>query len=246
VPKRTRDAPRFFPETQWSLVGRAGRVSDDAHRQAIVELVKRYAPVLQSYLVYRKEIESHQAEDYVQGFLLSKVVESNFIAGASPERGRFRAFLLKSLNQYVIQQVRHEQALKRGGRGGAIALEEEMDVAGDAEPDSFDIDWARQLLSEAITRMHNECVATARKDVWEIFDARVLGPALRDQEPIGYEELVEKFALVSPAQASNLLVTGRRTFARILRSLIAEYEQDDLQIDMEIGELQKVLARAGG
>ena len=43
--------------------------------------------------------------------------------------------------------------------------------------------------------------------------------------------------------ASNVLITAKRTFVRVLRGLVGEYEQDETQIDAEIADLQKVLAR---
>ena len=243
--KRTPDTPRYFPETQWSLVGRAGCADEAGQREALVELLKRYMPALQSFLVWRKRIDSHKAEDYLQGFLLSKIVESGLISGASKERGKFRSYLLASLNQYVMQQIRHEQALKRGA-ASSVGLEEDMDAAApEAEPgDSFDVAWARELLSQAIRKMHNECIAGRRKDVWQLFEAKVIDPVLHGREPLPYEELVKRFGLVSPAQASNLLVTGRRTFVRVLRSLIAEYEPDPDRIDAEVNDLQTILSRA--
>ena len=240
---RAMEGPRYFQTTQWSLVRRAGEgVDEQTQRLALVELLKRYMPALHSYLVYRKKFDTHRADDLLQGFLLSKVVEHDLVKQARQEQGKFRTFLVTALSRYVISQIRLELAEKRGG--GAAADDSEFDAAADEEPDSFDIAWARELLSQAVRRMHDECKATGRSDVWEIFHARVVAPALHGAEPLAYEQLVERFKLVSPAQASNLLVTGRRTFVRVLRGLIAEYETDDVQIDSELNDLQKILSRS--
>jgi DNA-directed RNA polymerase specialized sigma24 family protein len=238
------DGPRYFPETQWSMVQRAAQGTGVNQRDALVELLTRYSPVLQSYLVYRKRFQTHEAEDLVQGFLLSKVLEQDLIAGARQESGMFRAYLVTALNRYVISQIRHEQALKRGGADGPAALSEHTDLEDQSSADSFDIDWARQLLAQAIDATREECLASDRADVWGIFHARVLEPALTQSEPMSYEELVERFKLVSPAQASNLLITGRRTFVRVLRRLISEYEPDEQRIDAEISDLQTILSHA--
>ena len=239
---RATEGPRYFQTTQWSLVMRAGGADEQTQRQALVELLKRYMPALHSYLVYRKKFDSHRADDLLQGFLLSKLVEHDLLADARREIGKFRSFLVTALNRYVISQIRQEQAEKRGG--GATSVDTEFDAAAESEPDSFDVAWARELLSQAVRRMHQECSGTGRDDVWEIFEARVVGPALEGREPLAYDQLVERFKLVSPAQASNLLVTGRRMFVRVLRGLIAEYEPDDARVDAELNDLQAVLARA--
>ncbi len=239
---RAADGPRYFQTTQWSLVMRAGGADEQTQRQALIELLKRYMPALHSYLVYRKRFDTHRADDLLQGFLASKVVEHDLVADARREMGRFRSFLVTALNRYVISEIRREQAEKRGG--GALATDGEFETAADAEPDSFDVEWARELLGQAVSRMRQECIGTGRNDVWEIFDARVIGPALQGREPMAYEQLVERFGLVSPAQASNLLITGRRSFVRVLRGLIAEYEPDDQRIDAELNDLQTVLSRS--
>jgi len=71
----------------------------------------------------------------------------------------------------------------------------------------------------------------------------LLGPMLHHAEPLPYEQLVEKFRLASPAQASNLLITARRMFVRVLRAVIGEYEPDEKAIDAEIAELMEQLSR---
>jgi hypothetical protein len=80
--------------------------------------------------------------------------------------------------------------------------------------------------------------------VWGVFDARILGPTHRDEPPLEYTTLVVRFGLKSPAQASNVLMTGKRMFERTLRSLVAEYVAEGEDIESEIGDLREVLAKA--
>jgi hypothetical protein len=54
---------------------------------------------------------------------------------------------------------------------------------------------------------------------------------------------VMRHKLESPMQASNILMTGKRNFERTLRSVIAEYANED-EIEIEIVELRQILARA--
>src|SRR3954469_23630165 len=97
--------PRYFPTTHWSLVKKAGCTSGESQRAALVEVLNRYMPALRSHLIYHKRIESHQAEDLLQGFLLSKVIEQDLIGAARQERGRFRSFLLTALDRFAISQA---------------------------------------------------------------------------------------------------------------------------------------------
>jgi hypothetical protein len=91
--------------------------------------------------------------------------------------------------------------------------------------------------------MRAECERSGRRDVWGVFEARIVAPMLDDAAPPPYDQLVARFALASPAQASNVLVTGKRMFVRALRGVIGEYELGEDHIDAEIADLRAVLAR---
>jgi hypothetical protein len=82
--------------------------------------------------------------------------------------------------------------------------------------------------------------------VWGVFESRLLAPILHRAEPADYEELVGRFGLASAAQASNVLITAKRMFARIIRAVVGEYALGDEEIETEIRELHTVLGRASG
>ena len=109
--------------------------------------------------------------------------------------------------------------------------------------ESFDIPWARQVLHEAMRRMRTECHHIGRFDIWDVFESRIVAPALEGGDPVDYQTLVNRHRLQSPMQASNLLMTAKRTFERTLRSVISEYADED-QIEAEIIDLRQILARA--
>ncbi len=71
-----------FPTTHWSLVARAGGGDIKAQRNALVQLLTRYMPALRLHLVSRKRMDEHRAEDVLQGFLSSKIVEQGIIERA--------------------------------------------------------------------------------------------------------------------------------------------------------------------
>lgn len=234
-----------FPSTHWSLVARAGADETPAQRQALVEILKRYMPALRLHLIARRRLDEHRADDVLQGFLAGKLIEQGIIERARREKGKFRTFLLTALDRYYVSEFRKENARKRGAQA-TVSIGEDTDVAQTSDPGSeqFDVAWARQLLDQAIERMKVECQASGRGDVWGIFEARILGPILHDAPPLEYEQLVSRFGLTSPTQASNLLVTGKRMFARILRSLVGEYAKEDADIDEEIADLTAILSHS--
>jgi RNA polymerase sigma-70 factor (ECF subfamily) len=237
--------PSSFPTTRWSLVNRAGKIDGTAARQALTEIVQRYLPPLRSHLVRRQRVDPHRADDLIQSFLADKVLEDELIGWARQERGKFRTFLLTALDRFVISEGRAQRAKKRSPDKLA-ELDEALDQSASAPSvdEQFDIEWARQVIDQAVARMQKECTDSGRRDVWGVFELRVLNPMLHGTPPLDYAQLVERFSLESPAQASNVMVTGKRMFVRCMRSLIAEYVGDDEQrIDEELGDLQRIAGR---
>jgi hypothetical protein len=174
------------------------------------------------------------------------VLEQNLIASADQARGRFRSLLLVSLDRYVVDQLRRGRARKRspGQLASIDAIDESLAPVKVSEP--FDRAWAKEVLDGSVKRMREECRTAGRDDVWGVFEQRILNPATDGAPPMPYEQLIERFHFQSPAQASNVLVTAKRMFARVLRDVVGEYADDAGEVDEEIRELKEILARGSG
>jgi hypothetical protein len=98
------------------------------------------------------------------------------------------------------------------------------------------------VLDEALRRMRTHCGDSGRMDVWGVFEARVLAPALEGASPASYGELVQRFGFHSPSQATNVLATAKRMYARMLRWVVSEYARDAQEFEEEIGQLREILA----
>lgn len=239
------DPNERFPTTHWSLVARAGVDPAAAQREALGHLLTRYVPALRAHLTRRQGMSSSDADDAVQQFVADKILERNLIAHADQQRGKFRTFMLTSLNRFVSNLRRDEAAQKRAPdpRGVMPLGDRAGDVAGeDRAADVFDQQWAREVLSHALSLMRQECRESDRGDVWGVFHCRLVAPLLEGAAPADYETIVEQYGLKSPAQASNVLITGKRMFARALRATVGEYTRDHEEIDAEIDQLQQILA----
>jgi RNA polymerase sigma-70 factor (ECF subfamily) len=235
-----------FPTTHWSLVALAG--DDDGHvrRAALESLLRRYLGPLRSFLMARRRLNEHQADDVLQEFVCSKVLVHELMPRADRERGRFRTYLLTALERFTLNKLRDSAAYNR--RANAADIENVPERAADdsAPIRSFEVDWARQLLQNAVEHMKRECEESGRRDLWEVFNARLLQPMLTDAEVESYDDLIKRVGIASPAAASNLLITAKRMFVRNLRALVAEYEPDEAAIDREIVELRSILAAHPG
>jgi len=236
-----------FPATQWSLVARAGERDGADSREALSMLLQRYLPALRAHLVIEKRIPPDRASDLLQGFVADKIIEQDLLRHAEKSKGKFRSFLLVTLNHYIISQHRSDTAAKRAPRESIEALDERAtQLPGGHDPSAqFNIAWARQLLDEAIGRMKVECTHSKRLDVWTVFEGRVLRVALDGQEASEYSELIKQLGLATPLEACRLLTTAKRMFSRILQSVAGEYAGADGDADAEIEDLRQTLSKGG-
>jgi hypothetical protein len=237
-----------FAPTQWSLVDRAAQSGLEGRRELGV-LLQRYLPALRAHLRIQKRLSAEQVEELLQGFVAEKVVEQNLVAHADQAKGKFRSFLLIALDRFVIDQNRRACAAKRAAREGAeVSLDDQAAagmgaIARNPEPSrQFNIAWAQELIRETLGRMKKECEESGQWDVWVIFESRVLCPAFDGEQPISYEDLVQRLNLQAPIQAANLLTTAKRKFTRILRSVVGEYAGDEKRIDQEILDLKSIIS----
>lgn len=235
--------PPPFPTTRWSLVARAAdRTGGGA--EALEDLLLQYAAPMRRYLTVRWHARPEVVDDLLQAFVADKILQQEILTKADARRGRFRGFLMSVLNNFAANYFRDERRVKRGS-GEIVTLGNLDPTADDGDPAAaFDVEWARQVVQRAVARMRGECERSGRADLWGVFEARILGPTLHHQPPVPYGELVQRFGLASPEQASNVLMTAKRTFARCLRGVISEYEDDPAEVEAEMADLQTILARA--
>lgn len=236
----------LFPTTHWSLMEVIRRGDVRVRQQALEQFLVRYLPALRAHLVRTRNVPRQDAEDLLQEFVAKRILERDLVSRVEPGVGRFRTFLLKSLDHFLIDQLRRQRACKRSPGGGRLVpIDDEKDegpVSGGCA-DPFDIAWARRVIHEALRRMQEHCAAQGRLDLWEVFRCRLVEPLLEGVPPAGYEALVAQFRLKSPAQASNVLASAKRMYARTLRAVVAEYAADEEEIEAELRDLREILRR---
>ena len=238
-----------FPVTRWSLISRArgSGLTDAMSRQALDELLRRYLPALKTHLVLTRRLDPDRADDLLQSFAASRVVEQGLLERVGPGRGRFRTYLLHAVTNFLVDQIRAERAQKRSaGDVHSLAAPDGLDIdpADDAPTpaDAFDATWARHVIDQATALMREQCAREDRADIWEVFEGRVLAPALDGAAPVPYERLVARFNYATPEQASNVLMTAKRSFQRALRQVVSDY-CDESEVEDELRDLRAVVAR---
>lgn len=233
--------------TLWALVVEAGKEDHENSREALGILLQRFERPMREYLASAWSLSADAIDDVVQQFIADKVLEGNLMGRAVRERGHFRGFLKTSLKRYMIDWRRKQTALKRAPRSSIVSLDEQLDAASlhDSGEQAFDVAWAQDVLRNALERMRSECVEAGKAVEWELFEVRVLAPMLEGARPIQYRDLVERFGLESPDQATKLLRKAREHYAQCLRAVVAEGVRDPSEVDVEIAELRQHLVSGG-
>ena len=104
---------RTFCTTHWSLVLAAGNTQSPQAREALEKLCRTYWYPLYAY-VRRKGFQAHDAQDLTQEFF-ARLLARNYLSVADRNRGKFRSFLLGSLEHFLAREWTKGRAQKRGG-----------------------------------------------------------------------------------------------------------------------------------
>ncbi len=205
---------------------------------ALEQLCRTYWFPLYAY-VRRRGHTKEDAEDLVQAFF-ERFLAKNYLEGLSAERGRFRAFLLAALKNFLINDWRKTQRLKRGGGETALSLDWEtadtkFQVAAQAEPSpdqAYDREWALALLSKVIERLQAECAADGKAKLFEqlkVFLAAGKSETAQSEiaKTLGMEEGAVRVAV-------HRL---RKRYRQLLRDEIANTLSDPAMVDEEMRAL---------
>ena len=201
-----------FTTTHWSNVLHAGGEDSPTARAALERLCAAYWYPLYAH-VRRRGQGPDDAADLTQEFF-AVLLRRNSLAHVGPEKGRFRTFLLTSLDYFLHDQSARDHAAKRGGGAMLVqldALEAEqrfaLEPATDETPDkAFDRRWAAALLEQAFARLE---VEQAQGGKAELF-ARLKPFLAREVEPGEYDALAGELKLAANTVAKNVQRLRRR------------------------------------
>jgi RNA polymerase sigma-70 factor (ECF subfamily) len=232
-----------FATTHWSMVLAAKEVAAPQAQAALSALCNLYWLPLYGYL-RRSGCAPEEAEDVVQGFF-ARLLEKGDLAQVSPERGRFRSFLLAAVKHFLANERDRARALRRGGGRTAFSLDvaaAESRYAAEASdsqtPDAvFDRQWALTLLARVQERLREEFAAAGKAGRYEH-----LHPLIGGEAAGSYREAAAALGLTENA-VMVAVHRLRQRFRELLREEIAQTLSTPEQIDEEIRDLFAALRR---
>ncbi len=231
-----------FHDTHWSVVLLA-REGESLRAAAAVEAICRaYWYPLYAY-VRRCGEPPAEAQDLTQAFF-ARFLERDSLRSATPDRGRFRWFLLASLKNFLANEWERARAQKRGGGQSPIALDalgpEEryaLEPADALSPDkAYDRFWAMRLLDLSRQKLQEEFSAAGRAERFGKLEQFLPGRQSCDS----YAGLATQFRVTEGAIKADVSRLRRR-YGELLRAGVAHTLGTHADLDDELRHLVEAL-----
>ncbi len=224
-----------FVTTHWSVVLAAGQSDTTRARDALARLCQTYWYPLYAH-ARRRGHSPHDAQDLTQEFM-AHVLECGAFASADSSRGRFRSFILKSMDNFLAHEWQKARARKRGGGHELISLDLalaekrfDLEPADTSTPDKlFDKHWAYTLLEEVLNRLEAEYRHNAKGELFlalrETFTGR------KESQP--YAVLAARLNM-NEATVKVAVHRLRKRYRELLSAEIANTVQDPAEAEDEL------------
>jgi DNA-directed RNA polymerase specialized sigma24 family protein len=229
-----------FSTTRWTVVLAAGDPNHPDASAALDRLCRTYWYPVYAY-VRRKGRIAAEAEDLTQEFF-SRLLSRGFPSGVRREGGKFRSYLLRALDHFLINEWRRENSVKHGGGTTTFSLDGvnadaryRMEPADAATSESlYERRWATTVLDAVRERLRLEYAQQGKDQLFAALEPCLTG----GDDPLRYAELMTRLDLKSSAlkMAVHRL---RKRFGQLLREEVAHTVASSDEIDGEIRQLIK-------
>jgi RNA polymerase sigma-70 factor (ECF subfamily) len=232
-----------FTTTHWSVVLAAGQESSPEAAQALAELCRSYWYPLYAY-VRRKGYAVADAQDLTQEFF-ARFLEKNYAGAVDRQKGKFRSFLLASLEHFLAKEWTRAHRLKRGGGQTIIAWDgcdpEERYRLEPADHSTaerlYEKRWALTVLEQAMAALGSEYTAAGKKKIFEELRPFLSG----DDDDVSYSDLAGKLEM-SEGAVRVAVHRLRQRYGECVRAEIAKIVQRPEHIEEELGHLLAALS----
>ena len=216
--------------------------------EALAELCRTYwEPVF--LFVSRRGYSIQEAQDLTQDFFLM-ILETDWLKHADEHRGKFRSFLLKSVQNFLSHAHEKSRAQKRGGKLEFISLDRPTQPASrlcvapetlEALPPErlFDLRWAATVVDKALGRLREECESHGRLRLFETLSSHLAA----ERGDISYARLAADLG-IGEGMVKKQLHNLRQRYRWLLRDEVSQTVENSTDVDDEIRYLCTVLAAA--
>ena len=226
-----------FRTTHWGLVAQAGEHESAASAEALETLCRAYWYPLYAY-VRRKGHDATESQDLIQEFF-ARFLASHSVRSVDRRKGRFRSFLLGSMEHFLAKQWNHARRLKRGGGLVIFSLDDDpeqrygLEPADEMTPERiFERRWALLLLENSMSRLRLECAEKGKADLFDRAKSLISGD--RASEPYADLATVTRMTEGALRVAVHRL---RQRYGELLRDEIAQTVSSPEEFNVELRAL---------
>jgi RNA polymerase sigma factor (sigma-70 family) len=232
-----------FVTTHWSLVQRAAENSSLNGQAALEELCRIYWYPLYA-CVRRKGHNPEEAQDLTQAFF-ARLLEKSYISHANPQLGKFRTFLLTSLQRFLVNEWQKATAKKRGGGASLIAMDAyQTETRYQAEPADaltpekiFEKRWALALLDHVLGKLQAEFASAGKLEQFEAMKILIWG----DRSAPAYSDVATRLRMTEGA-LKVAVHRLRHRYRELLRDEVARTVAGPSEVDEELRHLLTVVS----
>ncbi len=229
---------RHFATTQWSIVIAAGDAGREDARDALSQLCDTYWYPLYAY-VRQRGYTAPDAQDLTQAFF-ARLLQKQSLRVADPQRGKFRSFLLASLDHFLANERDRAGAQKRGGGKLTLSLDLaagesrlNLEPAHGLTPERlYERHWALTLLELVVRRLESEYQESGKARQFELLQGALGG----GHERLGYDEIAAALDM-NVENARQAASRMRRRYRALLREEVARTVADPSDVDDELANL---------
>jgi DNA-directed RNA polymerase specialized sigma24 family protein len=227
-----------FPETSWTLLGRA---CAGGHRAAANEFTERYYTAVRAYIsaIVRS---SAIAEELTQQFFIAAVLSGRLFRRADRAKGSFRPYLKQAIRNFLVDEHRRLARRKDESPELAVCLDgftrgwegfaDEASPGPDAELLRA---WGQRLVQMAVAKVEAISIEKGQQQHFELFARRFLGDS---DDLLGWKDVGAAFGLDEKTARSRA-----ETVVRCFRAVLWDLITTDLGSDKTFAhELRNLLA----
>jgi RNA polymerase sigma-70 factor (ECF subfamily) len=222
----------------------AGQNNSPAAAAALEKLCRTYWYPLYAYC-RRNGHTQPDGEDLTQQFFAVFLAKNSF-AAATPDRGRFRSFLLASFKHFLANEHHRSQAVKRGGNFAFVPWDEiEPETRYRAEPADgstperlFDQTWALTLLDRVMRELQGEYASAGKGPTFDELQVFLTG----EKADATYEEIGVRLQM-SESAVKMAVSRLRQRYGQMLRREVMHTVTNPAEAEDELRHLVGVMGR---
>jgi RNA polymerase sigma factor (sigma-70 family) len=235
--------PRVFATTHWSVVLAAGQGQSDPAQRALETLCHAYWYPIYAY-VRRKGYRPEEAQDLTQEFFAQLIAKDHFRL-VDRSKGKFRGFLLATLDYFLAREWTRAHRQKRGGQFTFISMDQQPpEERYQLEPADFETpetnflrQWALTVLKQAMNALQKECEANDKALLFQEAKNLVSG----ERHGAAYAQISENLKMTEGA-VRVAVHRLRQRYGELLRWEIAHTVASEEEVDEELRYLFQVLS----